>query len=118
MATATVKLVPVTLDRVRHLRLDFNAFATAEEITGKNYMAKGAWSEPSARDLRALLFACLKHEDAKLTLEDVGALLHAGNVAEIAAALTQVVSGALPESDDGEQEDAKEPGKAPAVSIT
>lgn len=121
MAIATVKLAPIDLDRRRHLRMDFNALAVAEEIAGKSFIAKGAWDNIGARDVRALLYGCLKHEDASLTLEAVGGMLHTGNIGEVMAALKSVIDEAMPEpAEDGAAGDGEgeEPGKAETISIT
>lgn len=119
MATATVRLIPIVLDKGRNLRLDFNAIATAEELTGKNILAAGALTEPSARDVRALLFAMLKHEDANLTLEDVGAMLHPGNVLAVTQAIKAAIEQAMPPKAEAEGEgDEAQQGKALELSIT
>lgn len=90
-ATGEAKLVAIKLDRVRHLRADFNALALAEDETGLNMLDKGAWNKINAKQFRAVLWALLVHEDADLKLETVGTWLHGGNMGEIAAALASAI---------------------------
>lgn len=80
------RVIEIDLDRPRKLRVDMNAFAAAEELTGKNLLAREAWQSLTSRDLRAVVWACLRHEDAELTLEQVGAMLHPGSLADVAEA--------------------------------
>lgn len=46
--------------------------------------------------LRALLWACLRHEDKTLTLEQVGEFMHPGNLAEIREKCQQVAAEFFP----------------------
>ena len=76
------KAVEITLDKPRHLRVDFNALIEFKHKTGK------ALSSIQAKDMDEeymciLVWACLLHEDPELTLKDVGAMLGFGNAAEI-----------------------------------
>lgn len=96
-------MVEVELDKVRHLRFDFNAAARFELVTGKNLLRGNVLTNLSATDLVALLWACLKHEDAELTVEDVGAMVHFGNIDTVADAITQVYTRNSPSPKDGEE---------------
>lgn len=97
MATPKITLVPIVLDKARNLRMDFNALADAEELTGKNWLDGETWKGMTAKDVRALLFASLTHEDDKLTLRDVGAMLDPNNMAEVLAALEAAYETSMPE---------------------
>lgn len=97
MATPKITLVPVVLDKARNLRLDFNALAEAEQLTGKNFLNDDTWKNMTASDVRALMFSALRHEDDKLTLQEVGALLDPSSMGEIVLALGLAYEGALPE---------------------
>lgn len=90
-----VKGTPITLDKLRNLRLDLNAMALFEEATGKSVFKIG--SDMSARDLRALLWACLRYEDKNLTLESVGGMVTPQNLAEINTRLVAAFTAAMPE---------------------
>ncbi len=90
--------VKITLDRERTIRFDLNAMASFEEATGKNIL-NGTFSGSgmSARDIRAMLWACLLHEDSTLTLEQVGALITVENMTDVAARLTEAFEVSMPE---------------------
>ncbi len=66
-------MIPIELDRMRHLRFTPNAIADAETAMGKNLLAIVA--EGGVRATRAFLWAGLKWEDRSLTLEKVGILI-------------------------------------------
>lgn len=84
-----VKTVPIQLDKERRLRMDFNALADFEEATGAPFSeVTGALT---ITQLRALLWACLRHEDEALTVRDVGAMIHPGNVGQVEQAVTALV---------------------------
>jgi len=96
--------VSIKLDKVRHLRLDLNAMSAYEEATGKS-MFKGIDLENmGATELRALLWACLIHEDEKLTLKQVGSFITTENMNEVSTNIAAAFSDAMPDS-DGKQKD-------------
>lgn len=99
--------VSIVLDKERHLLLDLNAMVAFEEATGDNLfedkVAKKLATSMSPKDLRALLWACLIHEDDTLTLKQVGSWLRSDNMAEVAEKLIAAWGAAMPE---GGKEDA------------
>ena len=96
--------VSIKLDKVRHVRLDLNAMASYEEVTGKS-MFKGVDLENmGAIELRALLWSCLVHEDGKLTLKQVGSFITVQNMNEVSTNIASAFSDAMPDS-EGKQED-------------
>lgn len=110
MATPNTKPVPITLDKERHLLLNLNAYCIAEDITGVNYIRKAAaLSELNFRDLRALLYAGLKHEDPTLTLEKVGEIVGSNDF----GAVGDAVLAAMKES-KGEEAPPSRPLAVPA----
>ncbi len=80
-------------DKERTLRLDFNALSKAEEVTGKNFVEVLTWQELNAREVRALAWACLVHEDPALTIEDVGRLLTRTTERVVSDALLELYIG-------------------------
>lgn len=129
MTTPEIKTATIELDRPRTLRMDFNALVRAEETTGKNFVDARNWIDLDVRedeqtltafvaristsglkltaaDTRALLHACLLHEDASLTLEQVGAWLHPGNQAAVRDALLGLWAAFMPEPKQSETADA------------
>lgn len=95
--------VKVFLDKERTLKLDLNAMVAFEEAAGKSF-AEGSFErgEMSPRDLRAILWACLLHEDDALTLKQAGSWVTAGNMMEVASKLNEAFEVALPESEGKE----------------
>ena len=89
--------VKITLDKERTLLLDLNAMATFEEVTGKSLFKGIDISNMGAKELRALLWACLIHEDAALTLQQVGAWINTANISNLASALDKTAGNAVTE---------------------
>lgn len=95
--------VKVVLDKERVLKLDLNAMAAFEEATGKSLM-DGSFqsSNMSIRDVRAMLWACLIHEDDALTEKQVGSWVDMTNMLEVASKLNEAFEVAIPEGKEGE----------------
>ncbi len=87
--------VPIELDKPRLLWLNFNAMVKYEEQTGKNVFK--SMSDPSVTDLRALIWACLLHEDPKLTIETVGEFINMGNMEQVMDKLMEAWVAASPD---------------------
>lgn len=66
-------MIPITLDKVRHLKFTPNAIADAEAEMDKNLLL--IVQEGGVRATRALLWAGLKWEDRGLTPEKTGKLI-------------------------------------------
>ena len=83
----------------RHLRYDFNAFVALEEELGIPISEIGDKVAGSVgfKDMRAIVWAGLIHEDKKLTLSDVGNMLEPSNLAEIAEKVGEALVAAFPE---------------------
>lgn len=97
------KLIPIQLDKERHLKFDLNAFAELEELYGDINTAFEAMQKRSIKAIRAMLWCGLIHEDKSLTLEQVGEMVHLGNMNEVMNAITQAISEAMPEVDKTEK---------------
>ena len=59
----------------------------------------------TAKTTRALIWACLVHEDSALTLEQVGALLNPKNSLKVSMALNRALLASAPESGEDEEGD-------------
>jgi len=103
-------LVPITLDKKRNLLLNLNAMVSFEDVTGRNLLQGIAIGDMSTKDLRALLWACLIHEDKELTLEQVGEMIHAGNMTDIFTKLTEAWEAATPEESEAPLAGKSPPG--------
>jgi len=86
--------VEIELDKPRRLRLDLNAMSDFEKATGKNFSAIG--KDLSATEIRALLWACLKSEDEKMTPHDVGKLITMNNMGDIIKRITELYKVSIP----------------------
>lgn len=93
--------VIIDLDKPRSLRFDLNAMAAYEETTGKSAFAIG--DNISATSIRALLWACLIHEDDTLTIEQVGRLIHTGNMQEITTKINKLVQTSTDTGEEAEE---------------
>jgi hypothetical protein len=88
-------LIPLTLDRARHLRLDAWALWTVEQelrlMYGKQANVLDLFQQETLgmTEVLLLLWAALRHEDAALTLEQVGHLVDFGNFSEAREAVQE-----------------------------
>jgi len=103
--------VKIQLDKERTIRFDLNAMCNYEDVTGENIFAN-ALEKLSAKEVRAMLWACLLSEDPSLTLEYVGSLITLDNMAEVAEKLNEAFTIAMP--DNGAKENTD---NAPLASI-
>jgi len=93
--------VIIDLDKPRSLRFDLNAMAAYEDATGKSAFAIG--DNISATSIRALLWACLIHVDDTLTIEQVGRLIHTGNMQEITTKINKLVQTSTDTGEEAEE---------------
>lgn len=94
------KSVEVNLDRKRKLIFNINTLCILEDVTGENYSDFiQRLQKLSAKDLRALLYACLKQDDENLTLEKVGELINSDNIIEVQKALLEVMTINMPDDE-------------------
>jgi hypothetical protein len=91
----------VMLDIERVLRMDFNALAKAEEVTGKNMLNADTWRDMRATDYRALAWACMLDHYPDITIEQVGKLITPKKEPLISSALLTlyISEGAAPIDD-------------------
>ena len=66
--------VTITLDKPRTLRYGLNALAKVEDLTGKSIMSLDL-NNVGIKDLLAIIYAGLCHEDKSLTVTKVGDLI-------------------------------------------
>jgi len=97
------KLIPIQLDKERHLKFDLNAFAALEDVYGDINAAFEAMQRGSVKAIRAMLWAGLIHEDETLTIQQVGAMVDLNNLNEIMNVLTKAISEAMPQVEEAEK---------------
>lgn len=113
MAHPLAEGIAIELDRPRTLVCDFNALIEFQRIVGRNPIQGNPLEQVDPETIRALLWACLIHEDPDLTLEDVGRMITFRNFTYVANRLIEAWEAALPE-DDGQEGESDPLAKAPA----
>ena len=94
--------VAITLDKPRTIMFDLNALAAFEEVTGKSFLNGLSIQALTTKDLRALIWAGLLHEEPELTLQYVGSIVHAGNLADIDRQIGIAMGLAMPDAKEGD----------------
>jgi len=89
------KGVTYQLDTPRTLRYGMNALAKIEDITGKSLMSLDL-NSVGVKDLLAIIYAGLYHEDKTLTIETVGDLIDEySNLQEVADKVGEALTEAF-----------------------
>ena len=96
LANVRNKGIDIVLDKPRKLKFDLNAFAELEETFGDVETAMAELEKGKIKALRAILWAGLVHEDAALTVTDVGSMIDMSNLEVVMEAINRGISGALP----------------------
>lgn len=108
-----VRLVPVQLDKERHLKFDLNAFAELEERYGSVDAALDALEKGSIKAIRTIVWAGLLHEEETLTARQVGSWIGLEHLETLSKALNKAMTDALPEKTEAEQKKAKAQAPVP-----
>lgn len=93
--------VLINLDRPRNIRLNTNAMVKMEEVLNKPLSEIGA--SFGVKEIRAVVWAGLLHEDKTLTLESVGDLLDDADLTYVAKKIgeaMQIAKGKPAEATD------------------
>ena len=77
----------IKLDRVRTLKLTFNALCSAELELGHTVIQQNL----GLRDVRAILWAAMEQDDPKITVEEVGKLITSYNMKEVLEVTAKVL---------------------------
>lgn len=75
-----INKIRITLDKPRYLLLDMGAVARFEYNSGKPIFCLKTWQRMSRKEMMLLLWACLVHEDARLTPADVVRMFQNKNI--------------------------------------
>ena len=103
------KLVKVTLDKERHLRLTLKGMLEFGRITGKNLLKGFRIQDLTLEDTAAMTFACLLHEDEELTYDKVLLMVDISNLTEVMDAVKQCLIQSLPEAEVDDRPLVKKP---------
>lgn len=90
-----IPVIPIEMDKTRHIKLTGRAFMAIEEHTGKNCFLGEIWESMTTRDLIVILWQGLLHEDPELTLEQVADMYHPGIMIDVMEALEQAWMNAV-----------------------
>jgi hypothetical protein len=94
--------VKIMLDKERTLRLTLNAMIRFQEVTGKDLLKGFDPENMSLDDVRALLWACMLHEDKSLNLEKVGDMIDLSNLKTVIESISGAAGMAFPEPKEGD----------------
>jgi len=108
--------IAIFLDKERHLKASMGAFLRFKKETGRSLFDRSTVAQMSedlkarnlTEDIFILIWACLRHEDKNLTLEQVEDMILPSKMEELADKLFETFEAAMPENKP-EGED-KEPG--------
>jgi len=95
--------VPIELDKPRHLRISFLAFAKFKETTGKSLYEALNQLDTDMELLATAIWAGLLHEDPDLQLDTVQDLCGPANLDYIQPIFMEAFSGAMPKQKKSEQ---------------
>ena len=84
-------MAKLKLDKERNLFFDSNAMVSVEEAVGKTAFEIISGARMGFRETRAFLWAGLRHEDPRLTIEAAGDLLTSRNLSAIAKAINEAI---------------------------
>lgn len=93
-----VPSVKIQLDKERTLILDMTAMQDFEQEIGKSIFHINL-EEFAVKDLVAIVWACLLHEDESLTPRQVGRMIYPGNIPEISEKINDLMTKSMPEPD-------------------
>lgn len=92
--------ITLNLDKPRILRYGINALAKIEDVTGKPLMHLDL-NSVGIKDLLAIVYSGLYHEDKNLTIDEVGNLIDEySNLNEVAEAVGKALTLAFGEAKD------------------
>lgn len=117
-ADRVIKKVTIILDeREWPIIIDHNVLIDCESLTGLNMLTGTVnLARPSATLIRALLYLALKRAGAKYTLEEVGSLIHPGNMNVVMAGLGAAWKASNPDPEPEDEDEEPEDPNVPAAS--
>lgn len=100
MANKQRGYVDIELDKKRRLKFNMNALSELEDAMGKPVTQL---NNVGMKELRALLWAGLIHENPNLTLQDAGNLIELENIEYIGEKVTEAMTLAFPKGEGKNQ---------------
>lgn len=97
----------VELDKPRTIALTLDALNRLEELTGQPIMQIGLDSDNIVKKLDIWIWASLGDEDrAEISASEIRQMIHLGNIARIATAVSSLITDSLPDAKEGKTEPA------------
>jgi len=105
------ELVTINLDKERHLRLTLKGMLEFEKLTKKNLLKGVNFAELTLEDTAVLMWACLIHEDKKLTFDDFLRMIDFSNLEIVIKAVTDCLNQSMstPKADESSHPLAETP---------
>lgn len=98
-----MELVTIQLDKERHLRLTLRGMLAFETLTGQSLFKGLDLKKLTMRDVTALLWACLIHEDKELKYEDFIDVVELSDLPRLTEAVSQCIVQSFPEVEEGKE---------------
>ena len=103
------KLVKITLDKERRLRLTLRGMLEFEKLTGRNLFKGFKIQDLDLKENAALIWACLIDEDKELKYDDVLDMVDISNFTLALQGVMDCIRQAFPEPKVSERPLAKKP---------
>ena len=90
-------MVKITLDKERHLRLSLKGMLEYENVTGINLFKGFDIQKMTFKQVAALMWACLIHEDKELTFDNFLDIVDLSNITAMKEAVIECINESLPD---------------------
>ena len=98
-----MELVTVQLDKERHLRLTVRGMLAYQAVTGKSLIKGFDPENLDLKEITALLWACLIHEDKELTYEDFIDMIELGDIPKFSSVISRCIVESFPDTKEDEE---------------
>lgn len=109
-AKGEVRLALIDAEKPFVLRYDFDDFADADDLIGRNAAAEVAGGDLRFSTLRVLFYVGARPDRRVRSPQQVRGLISFENVGEVTAAVMAAFHAALPDQDEDEEKEASESG--------
>ena len=92
-------MVTIKLDKERHLKLALRGMVAFEGLTGKNLLNGIDFTQMTMQEVAGLMWACLLHEDKKLTFDDFLDMVSLSDITRLSEAIAQCITESMPDAE-------------------
>lgn len=82
---------------------DFNALAELEDKLGRSMLEAGAMNFKSVKEIRYFVWASLLKDSPNITVQEAGALITPGNMAEVTKKLVEAQGSSIPDPEESKE---------------